>query len=73
MSNMILEVKFNAGTSITEAVLEAKDKVRFLGLSGIKFSFNGVSITVGNHTWTEKEVEAIWNGILDTEQTFLFI
>lgn len=47
MSCFTLTLEPLAGTDITEAVKEAKDKCFQLNLVYVKFNFNGVSVSVG--------------------------
>ena len=47
MSCFTLTLEPLAGTDITEAVKEAKDKCFQLNLAYVKFNFNGVSVSVG--------------------------
>ena len=47
MSCFTLTLEPLAGTDITEAVKEAKDKCFQLNLTYVKFNFNGVSVSVG--------------------------
>ena len=47
MSCFTLTLEPLAGTDITEAVIEAKDKCFQLNLAYVEFNFNGVSVSVG--------------------------
>ena len=49
MSNMTLNVRFLAGTNIKEALSEAKSKALCYNLAYIRFKFNGVSFSIGQH------------------------
>jgi len=44
-SNMCINVEFLAGTSIEDALHEAKDMAIFLKVAYLKFNFNGVSVS----------------------------
>lgn len=46
-SNIIIEVEFIAGTTIENAVVEAKQKAIEWGVTYIKFTFNGVKLSIG--------------------------
>jgi len=46
-NNMELTVQFLAGTSVTEAVTDAKNKAELFGLAYVKFDFNGTSFAIG--------------------------
>ena len=48
MSNMNIVVEYTAGTSILEAVIEAKEKAVMWGISSVIFSLNGVKVYVSN-------------------------
>jgi len=43
-SNMCVDVEFLAGTSIGDAISEAKYKCFLWGVAYVKFNFNGVSV-----------------------------
>lgn len=45
-SNICINVEFLAGTSIEQAVIEAKDKAILWQVSYVKFDFNGVKMFV---------------------------
>lgn len=46
MSNFSIEVEVLAGTSIEEAITEAKDLAQRMNLAFVKFNFNGVGVSV---------------------------
>jgi hypothetical protein len=46
MSNFSIEVEVLAGTSIEEAIAEAKDLAQRMDLAFVKFNFNGVRMSV---------------------------
>lgn len=47
MSNISIGVEFLAGTDITQAIDEAKQKARQWDVAYVTFSFNGVKMSVG--------------------------
>jgi len=49
MSNFSIEVEVLAGTSIEEAIMEAKDLAQRMNLAFVKFKFNGVRMSVGSN------------------------
>lgn len=67
MSCFTLTLKPLAGTDISEAVKEAKDKCIQLNLAYVYFSFNGVSVSVGKMADPSKALqqylEACDNGV----------
>ena len=61
-SNMVLAVEFLPGTTISEAVREARGKCRDYNLAYVTFKFNGVSFSISQsgqrvlpHNWAEME------------------
>lgn len=46
-SNATIELDFLAGTSIKDAVTEAKQKARMFDVAYVKFNFNGVRMSIG--------------------------
>lgn len=57
MSNITIEVEFLAGTSIEQAIQEAKEKAIFWDVAYVEFNFNGVRISVRQNTDVEKTVK----------------
>ena len=57
MSNMTVNVEFLAGTSLKQAVEEAKHKCDTWEVAYVCFSFNGVNFSVspGADTWDAEE------------------
>lgn len=49
MAHLSLQVEVLAGTSIRRAALEARELARKLDLAYVKFSFNGVDVSIGQH------------------------
>lgn len=50
MSKMSVSVEFLAGTSIGDAITEAKQKALEWDVAYVCFKFNGVSLSVGRNT-----------------------
>lgn len=46
MSNFSIEVEVLAGTSIEEAIIEAKDLAQRMNLAYVMFNFNGVRMSI---------------------------
>ena len=46
-SNMAIDVEFLAGTSIVDAATEAKQKAIAWDVAYVKFSFNGINVSIG--------------------------
>ncbi len=46
MNNFSIEVEVMAGTSIEEAIAEAKDLAQRMKLAYVKFNFNGVRMSI---------------------------
>lgn len=67
MSCFTLTLEPLAGTDISEAVKEAKDKCFQLNLAYVEFNFNGVSVSVGRRADPSKVLqqylEACDNGV----------
>lgn len=57
MSNITLNVEFLAGTSIKDAVKEAKDMAIKLDIAYVEFSFNGRSLSIGSRCDIQEAVE----------------
>lgn len=58
MSNFIMHVELLAGTSIEEAIEEARKKCIQLDLAYINFNFNGVEMSVGKYADVDSGVKA---------------
>lgn len=61
-SNMELEVSFMAGTSLKDAVCEAKVKVAILNVAFVNFNFNGVSISISADADVEYVIDTYDHG-----------
>lgn len=57
MTNICLNVEFLAGTDITEAITEAKEKALLWDVSYICFSFNGVKFSISRRVDVAKAAE----------------
>lgn len=60
MSNMCIKCEFLAGTSLEDAILEAKSKASIFNVSYIFFDFNGGSFSIGRNADKDKIIEE-WN------------
>lgn len=63
MSKMSIRVSFTAGVSLREALTEAKEKAKKLGVAFIEFSFNGASFAVSPQADIERGIEEFEKGI----------
>ena len=72
MSNMNIVVEFTAGTSILEAVIEAKEKAVMWGISSVIFSFSGVKVYVSNRQ-NNLDIEEEWVNCCRNKDTILFL
>lgn len=72
MSNMNIVVNFTAGTSISDAVLEAKDKAIMWGVSSVIFNFNGVEVHVSNRQ-NNLDIDEEWVNCCRNKNTILFL
>lgn len=69
MSNMKVVVEFNAGTSIFDAVIEAKEKASLWKVGCVVFQFNGVEVCVSPRTNT-LNIDEEWD---KNKETILFL
>lgn len=69
MSSMCIPVEFLAGTTISTAIREAKEKAITFKVAYITFSFNGVQISVSQHAYVY-DIEEQWNEILASGKSF---
>ncbi len=60
MSNATINIEFLAGTTIHDAVTEAKEKAGRLDLAFACFDFNGVSMSIGRNA-DINEVAVQWS------------
>lgn len=56
-SNMVLNVEFLAGTSLEDALKEAKEKAIELNLAYVTFDFNGIGFSVRQNGDIEEALE----------------
>lgn len=57
MSAMIMEVEFLAGTSVLDAVNEAKIKAIAFDLAYVEFKFNGVEMLISQNANVDKAID----------------
>ena len=57
MSNMIVNVEFLAGTTIEQAITEAKSKAQKWGVAYVSFKLNGVYFRIGSSADVYEAVE----------------
>lgn len=57
MSNMNVEVRLLAGTSILEACTEAYEKVSEWGVAYVSFDFNGIRVSIGRNSVPEETAQ----------------
>lgn len=57
MSNFSIEVDVLAGTSIEEAIMEAKDLAQRMKLAYVKFKFNGVRMSISRRADVDELAE----------------
>ena len=62
MSNMLAKVKFMPGTSLVDAVREAKNKAILWDVKKVEFCFNGKYFSIGKSADIEKCVKAYQDG-----------
>jgi len=71
MSNISMQVEFLAGTSIEDAVAEAKAFAIKLDIAYVKFDFNGVSMSIGQKANIQNAVKAFHDSI--KKEKFKFV
>lgn len=71
MSNLKLDVEILAGTSIGDAIEEAKNKCRMFDLAYVCFSFNGVSASIGQDADVCKGVEKFEKALEEGSKFFV--
>ena len=72
MSKISVKVDFMAGTTIKEAISEAKDKAILWDVAYINFNFNGTSVSVGKNCNVLKSAEQWSDGIENGGTRFVF-
>jgi hypothetical protein len=65
--NMELEVSFLGGTDIVDAVKEANALCIKLGLSYVKFKFNGIRVAVRPHRLLDDDIKGKWHDKIDNK------
>ncbi len=63
MSDITIDVEFLAGTSINQAISEAKQKAIQWDVAYVCFSFNGVSMSVGQNADVDEGISQ-WEAAL---------
>lgn len=71
MSRFTLHVEVLAGTSIEDAIEEAKAKCRMFDLAYVCFKFNGVSASIGQDADICKGVEKFDKALKDNRSFFV--
>lgn len=71
-SNICVSVEFLAGTSIEQAVEEAIEKCNLWQAAYVKFSFNGVNMSVRANTSADIAV-AKWNEAMNSKNEHKFV
>lgn len=72
MSRMTIDVDFLAGTSIEEAIKEAKHKALQWDVAYVCFNFNGVSMSIGKNADVQEAVEE-WDNALSSQCKFAVV
>lgn len=71
MPNICIKVEFLCGTSIGEAVEEAKQLAIKLDIAYVKFEFNGVSMSIGQRANVIKGVDKFHKALMTKEYKFV--
>lgn len=71
-SNICISVEFLAGTSIEAAVEEAVEKCKLWQVAYVKFSFNGVNMSVKANTYVGHAVFK-WNEAMKSKDEHKFV
>lgn len=71
MSRFTLNVEILAGTSIGDAIEEAKTKCRMFDLAYVCFKFNGVSASIGQDADVSKGVEKFEKALEEGRKFFV--
>ncbi len=71
-SNICVSVEFLAGTSIEAAVEEAVEKCKLWQVAYVKFSFNGVNMSVKTNTNVDLAVVK-WNEAMKSKDEHKFV
>lgn len=70
MSNMIVKVELLPGTSIKEAISEAKNKAIMWNVAYVKFDFNGIAVSVRQNTDVDVGVDK-WHHAYKNQERFI--
>ncbi len=71
-SDITMHVEMLPGTSIENAVEQAKELAIKLNIAYIDFSFNGVNISVGRNAVVEKSLDA-WKSVCEDGRKSLIL
>lgn len=69
---MTMRVEFLPGTSLEEAITDARDKARALNLAYILFNFNGVSFSIGQYADLDVTMEQ-WELLKGTSESHICV
>lgn len=69
MSNVKVNIEFLAGTSIKQAITEAKQKAILWDVAYVCFNFNGVSMSIGKNADIDEGV-ALWENAMESEREY---
>lgn len=67
-SNICINVEFLAGTSIEQAIIEAKDKAASWQVAYISFNFNGVKMSIKENTSAIEAVDKFHEQLQSKEE-----
>ena len=73
MSNICIDVEFLAGTDITQAIEEAKQKARQWDVAYVKFKFNSVHMSIGQQADIAKAVKSFHEEIMKPDKNVFVI
>lgn len=72
-SNACMEIEFLAGTDIETAIREASNKARIFDLAYVKFSFNGVKLSIGRTADIEKAADSFRQALGSKKPTSKYV
>lgn len=72
-SNICINVEFLAGTSIEQAVIEAKDKAILWQVAYVKFDFNGVKMSIRSSSSVIEAVDRFHQEIKKSSKEHKFV
>lgn len=70
MSRMTIDVEFLAGTEVSQAITEAKQKALQWDVSYVCFKFNGTSFSIGRNA-DVSEVIKDWDNRVDCKSSII--